>query len=225
MHENHRKRVRERYIKTGLEGFAEHNALELLLFYAIPRKDTNELAHKLIKQFGSLQGVLEAGYDKLVCVEGVGESTAVLLSMLPQLQRLCAEEKKKRPVLASAQSVAAYLNNLFFGVSEELFYVLCLDENDALINCCKVARGGANSVSVRKKQLLEAAFGCGASSVILAHNHPNGIAAPSREDAVITLELAELFSAVDIRMRDHCICTSSEVVSLASTERFKDAFN
>ncbi len=225
MHEDHRQRVRERYIKNGLSGFADHNALELLLFYSIPRKDTNELAHKLISQFGSLKNVLEADYEKLINVDGVGENTAVLLTMIPKLQRLCADDEiNKKTVISSKNSIENYLKLIFNGVKDEVFYLICLDSKNALINCCKVSEGGSESVSIRKKHLLETAFQNNAHSVILAHNHPNGISAPSREDVSVTLELIELFGSVGIKLTDHFVYAGSEITSMASTAKFKDAF-
>lgn len=224
MHEDHRHRVRKRYIESGLDSFADHNILELLLFYSIPRKDTNELAHRLISNFGSLKKVFEAGYDNLMTVDGVGENTAVLLSMLSQIQKHIINEKKKKIALPDARSVSDYLKNVFIGVKEETFFMLCLDGKDVLINCCRVGEGGADCVSIRKRQLLETAFRNSASSVILAHNHPNGIAAPSREDVAVTLELIDIFNAVGVRLADHCIYAGGEVISMASTAKFKDVF-
>lgn len=225
MHEKHRERVRKRFENEGLEGFVDHNVLELLLFYSVPRKDTNETAHRLLEAFGSLDRVFDAPYERLLSVDGIGENSAVLLSMIPQLcKRYLSLKDVKRPMLLDRQEMKNYVRNKFLGINEEIFYMLCLDGNGCLINCCRIGEGGADSVLVDKRALLETAFRCNAQTVILAHNHPNGIAAPSRDDISATLDFIELFTAVGIRVNDHCIVGDGEVVSLAESEKFKSMF-
>lgn len=226
MHENHRERVRRRFFEDGMENMPEHNVLEMLLFYCVPRKDTNELAHRLIDAFDSLAGVLEAPADRLMQIEGVGENTAAFLTMLPQVCRRYMTQRT-RPEKLTAENrldVLEYISSLFIGYRAEAFYLLCFDAGGRLTNCCKVESGSMKNVIVDKRGLLDLAFRSSAQSVIFAHNHPNSVASPSREDVNATVELVSLFSAVDIRVLDHVIVGADDVLSMARLERFKSLF-
>ena len=204
----------------------DHNLLELLLFYSIPRKDTNELAHRLIATFGSLNGVFDASYEQLLEVEGIGESSALLLSAVPAVCRRYIEGSVSgKQNLADPEDAIAYVVKKFYGNNKvESFYVLCLDGVGNLINCCKMGEGSAGSVIIDKRIVLETAFRNKADKIIFAHNHPNGVAAPSRDDIVLTSELSTLLNGVGIRLVDHIIVAGGDSVSLASVEKFRPLF-
>lgn len=225
-HKYHRKRLRDTIKKTGIEGLPEHNVLELLLFYSIPRKDTNDIAHKLIKTFGSLNRVFEASYEQLLEVEGVGESSALLLSVIPDIFRRYADEKKKGKKINISDPEAAknYIIEKYYGCKNEVLYMICLDALGNVINCIKLGEGTPGTVLVDKRNILENAFRTKADKVIFAHNHPNGIAAPSKEDLVMTSEISSVLSGVGIRLADHLIVADNDVLSLASVEKFSALF-
>lgn len=225
-HENHRERLRETFRKAGVDGMPDHNLLELLLFYSIPRKDTNELAHRLISTFGSLNGVFDASYEQLLDVDGIGESSALLLSVIPAICRQYIEGSVAGKVnLSDPDDAINYVVKKFYGNNKrESFYMLCLDGVGNLINCCKMGEGSAGSVIVDKRNILETAFRNNADKIIFAHNHPNGVAAPSRDDMVLTSEFSSLLLGVGIRLVDHIIVAGSESISLASVEKFKPLF-
>lgn len=204
----------------------DHNLLELLLFYSIPRKDTNEIAHRLIDTFGSLNGVFDAPYERLMEVEGVGESSALLLSIVPGICRRYVEgmTDKKKLNLSTPESAGEYVVKKYYGCKTEIFYMLCLDAVGNLINCCKLSEGTKGTVIVDKRIMLEVALRNNADKVVFVHNHPNGIAAPSRDDLEMTCDLSAVLSTVGIRLADHFIVAGDEYVSLASVEKFQKFF-
>ena len=224
-HENHRARVRETFRKAGVEGMPDHNLLELILFYSIPRKDTNEIAHRLIETFGSLNAVFNASYERLMDVEGVGESSALLISMIPGICRRYIEgNEAKKITLCETEDVKKYIASKYYGCKVEVFYMLCLDAVGNLINCCKLGEGTTGSVTLDKRIVLETAFRNNADTVIFAHNHPNGIAAPSREDIMMTDEFNTLFRGVGIKLADHLIVGSDDILSMASVPKMRSLF-
>lgn len=226
VHENHRARVRETIRKTGVGNIPDINLLEYLLFYSIPRKDTNEIAHRLIDTFGSLNGVFNADYEQLLEVEGMGESSALFISMIPGISRRYIESAEKRRINLSEPSDAMeYVRTKFFGEKKEVFYMICLDALGNLINCCKLGEGNPETVVFDKRSVLETAFRNNADKVIFAHNHPNGIAAPSRNDIETTNEMQSLLRKCGIRLADHIIVAGSEALSLASTEKYSILFS
>ncbi len=226
-HENHRARLRETFRKSGVDGMPDHNLLEFLLFYSIPRKDTNELAHNLILTFGSLNRVFDATYEQLLEVDGIGESSALLISMIPSICRRYVESSQAGKVnLAETQDAIDYVKKKFYGNNKlESFYVLCLDAVGNLLNCCKVGEGNAGTVVIDKRTVLETVLRNGAYKVIFAHNHPNGIAVPSRDDLDLTREFALLFGGVGLKLADHIIVAGDDAISLVTVNTFKSYFN
>ncbi|MDY6016267.1 MAG: DNA repair protein RadC [Oscillospiraceae bacterium] len=226
LHENHRARVRETFKRAGADGMPDHNLLELLLFYSIPRKDTNEIAHRLIAAFGSLGRVFDASYEELMEIDGIGESSALLISMIPSICRRYIESSNSPKVnLSEPEETMNYIIRKYYGSNKvESFYMLCLDAVGNLINCCKLGEGTPGSVIVDKRKVLETALRNKADKVIFAHNHPNGIAAPSKDDINMTSELSSVLFSVGIRLADHIIVAGNEAVSLASVEKFRPLF-
>ncbi len=224
-HKNHRERLRETIKNVGIEGIPDHNILEFILFYSIPRKDTNELAHKLINEFGSLSRVFDASYEELLEVDGIGESSALLISMMPSVCRRYIENKTKGKInLSDPKDAQKYMIEKFYGCKKEVFYLLCLDGVGNLINCCKISEGITGTVLVDKRTIMQAAFRNNADKVIVSHNHPNGIAVPSREDLELTSNFSSLLSSVGIRLADHIIVADNEAISLSSIPKFKPLF-
>ena len=225
MHEDHRKRTRERFLSAGLESFPLHNVLELLLFYAIPRQDTNEIAHRLVDRFGSLTGVLEAPFEELCKVKGIGENTATLITFTAQLaKRYLAGQGQEKKCFESSEELHRYVVSLFIGMKTEATFMLCLDNAGQLLHSCQVSLGTKYAVNLDDRTLLETAFRFNATKVILAHNHPNGLASPSLDDVRRTESAAALFGGVQIHLLDHLIVAGPECFSMASHPKFARIF-
>lgn len=219
VHAGHRERVRERFRKGGLNGFADHEALELLLYYAIPRQDTNSIAHALIKRFGNLAGVFSAPVEALTEVEGVGGSTAVLLRLVPlAAQRARLEEAEV--ILNSKGSIGDYLLELFSQERNEAVYQLCLDRKGKLLSCKRLGEGSACAVNLDVRKLVENALLSAATSVILAHNHPSGVALPSTADQAATDRAKAALEAIGVALADHIIVADDDFVSFSESGYF-----
>lgn len=216
LHDGHRCRVKNRFLTEGLDNFKDYQALELLLFYAIPMRDTNELAHKLIKEFGSLHGLLEADPRDICARCGVSENTAVLLTMIPQLSRKYLSEKwGEKPVINSSVKAGEYAVSLFVGRTYEVFYVLCLDSQNKINYSALVHEGTINEAPVYPRLIVETALRHQANSVILAHNHPGGSLKPSSADLDVTRKISDALGAISIKVIDHIIVAGDKYFSLA----------
>ena len=217
MHDGHREKLRHRFAEGGGSQFTDCELLELLLFYAIPRRDTNELAHRLLEQYGSLNGVLNAPAAALRQVEGVGESAAVLVKLAPELCRRARDGAGRETVLSSTEAAGRYLTERFAGESGEAVYQLCLDKKGKLLVCRRIGDGGLDSAGFSVRKLVENAVLSAASGVILSHNHPSGIALPSREDYGATELAARALDAVGVPLLDHIIVADGDFVSMADS--------
>ena len=225
MHEDHRQRLRALFRSAGLDSLQPHNVLELLLFYSIPRRDTNEIAHRLLDHFGTLVNVLDAAPEELCRVEGVGEASATLISFAAQLaRRYCAEQSGEKISFRSAKEFQQFVLSQFLGEKNEVTYLFCLDNAGQLLRQCKVSLGTKYSVSLDNRTLLETAFHHNATRVVLAHNHPNGLCAPSQEDIRLTESVVKLYSEVNIRLLDHLIIAGGECFSMAAHPKLRRLF-
>lgn len=217
-HDGHRKRLKERFIKSGLDDFEPHNVLELVLFYSIPRKDTNPLAHRLINHFGSLSAVFDAKPEELMKVNGVTENTAALLSMIPQVARKYLEDKvDPANSIGGFMDVGAYFMPKFVGRTVETIMLASLDNKNRIISCSIVAEGENTRVSISKRKVMEEAMRVGAVKAVLAHNHPRGFAVPSPEDIYLTEEIYALLDSVGVELVDHMIFAEDDFVSMAAS--------
>jgi len=215
IHDGHREKMRQRFLKSGLESFADHEALELLLYYAIPRKDTNPIAHALMERYGSLSAVLTAPVEDLKNVAGIGESAAVLLKLAPQVAKKARiADAEKEIILNTVSRVGAYLLERYDGEKHEVLYQLCLDRKGRLLVCKCLNEGGISSAEMDVRRLMENAILTQASGVILAHNHPSGIALPSAEDIAATSRAKEALKTIDVELVDHIIVADGDFVSM-----------
>lgn len=216
VHGGHRKRLKSRFLEEGLDSFEDHQILELLLFFSIPRRDTNEVAHKLLKQFGSLSRVLEADPKDLASAGGVGDSSAILLSLIPSLARRYFNDRwGEMPALDSTSKAGEYIIDLFTGRTYEVFYVVCLDSQCRVIFPAMVQEGTINQAPVYPRMIVETALKHKANSVILAHNHPGGSANPSQQDIEVTKSVRRALESVQISVLDHVIAAGSRYYSFA----------
>ena len=219
-HAGHRKRLRERYARSGMEDFAPHEVLELLLTYASPRIDVNDQAHALIDRFGSVAGALDALPEELCEVKGIGPETVGFLTMLPAVFRRYALDKvtpmKSMDTLAK---IGEYLMALYTGVTFERVYLLLLNNSMGLIDCEHLADGSINSADVNVRRIAELALFKHASGVVLAHNHPRGLAIPSGNDYQITQDVESALETLGVPLLEHIIVTENRYAPIVKQHR------
>jgi DNA repair protein RadC len=216
MHEGHRERMKNRFLNEGLDHFSQHQVLELLLFYTIPRRDTNPLAHRLIKRYSSLVGVLEADFEDLIKVEGVSRNTALFLSLIPSLcRRYLTDKQGSKPRLNSSAKAGEYARSLFYGRQYEAFYVICLDSQNKVNHAALVHEGTIDSAPVYPRLIIETALRHKAAAMILTHNHPGGSLQPSAADLDATRKICNACDAISIRVVDHIIVAGEQYFSFA----------
>ena len=218
IHKGHRQRLKNRFLLEGLDNFTDIQVLELLLFYCIPRIDTNPLAHALLNEFGSLARVMEATPQELKTVDGVGDNVATLFSLITQLSRYYQVNRvMDTRILTSIEKCGHYLLPFFQGRTKETVFLLCLDAKCKVISCKKVGEGSVNSADVSIRKIAEMALAANATAVVLAHNHPSGIAYPSDEDKLTTKKVSIALKAMDIELVDHIVVADDDFVSLAQS--------
>ena len=224
IHKEHRQRVKQRFLGEGMDHFDEVHALELLLFYAIPQGDVNPLAHRLLDHFGNLHQVLEAPPEQLTAVPGVREHTAVLLGLVKGISQKYLIDYKDQPVqLMTRKECGSYLLDRFVGRRDETVMLLCLDAKRAPLACRVISEGSVNTAEVSVRKVMEAALAVNATTVVLAHNHPSGIALPSMEDIVTTRRVAMALDGVGIELEDHIVVAGRDYVSLRDSNYYDPA--
>lgn len=217
-HEGHRQRMRQRFLRHGLDSFDDHNILELLLFFALPRADTNLLAHRLLDAFGSLDGVFDAEPEKLMAVKGVGENAAVLIRLVPEAaRRYLMSKTDPGAVLKDSRAAGMFLMPRFFACHNETVYLVCMDAKLKVLDCRQLDRGTATSVNLGVRQIVQVALEMNASAVLLAHNHSGGLAVPSEEDVAATLRVRKVLADVGIVLTDHLVMSDDDFVSMADS--------
>ena len=215
MHENHRDRLKNRFLTENLDTFEPHNVLELLLFYSIPQKDTNETAHRLIERFGSLSDVLDAPFEELIQVPGIKEHSATLLKLIPALSRRYMLDKHHGDEpLSSTEKIGQYFVDKYFGINVETVYLLLLDNKFDVIDCVKIHEGSVSSAAITLRRLVELALYRRASMVVLAHNHPSGVPIPSSEDIYTTREIKKAFDLLEIKMLGHILVAGEKYINI-----------
>lgn len=213
-HDGHRQRLKTEFLARP-DSFPDHKLLELLLFYANPRSDTNPLAHELMDHFGSLAGVLDATPEELQKVKGVGEHAAVLFKAVKEFSgRYLTNRTQMDDIARNSRDYYALLRPYFFGARNEMLCLLCLDGKHKVLGIRRLGEGNVNAVSITTRLIAEAALSLNASAVVLAHNHVSGIALPSDEDVATTNSLAPILSTLGIDLADHLIFVDDDMVSL-----------
>ena len=218
VHDGHRDRKRDQFLRCGVDSFAEHELLELLLFYAIPRKDTNPIAHQLIDRFGSLLGVFSAPIEELMRIPDVGKNTAVLLQLIaPLYQKALTCSDNHEIILDTRERIGRYFQNILGAQTSEAMFQLCLDAKGRKLGVSKVNEGDVGSVGLNVRRIMEYALRTRAVMVALAHNHPSGVAFPSQEDRTATEIVREALSAMGVQLVDHVIVADGDYVSMAES--------
>ncbi len=212
----HRQRLRDRFLKTGLSGFADYEVVELLLTLCIPRKDVKERAKALLAAFGTLRGILDAPISELKNVEGIGEVTPVALRIIREAANLYLQQKAEGlPFLASPEALGFFWRSRLGSLPNEIFEVAYLDSAYRLIRngIETLEEGTIDRAAVYPRRVVEAALRRGAAGLVVAHNHPNGDVSPSEQDKILTRALVLAATSVQIKIVDHLIVSADKVFS------------
>jgi len=222
IHDGHRKRKLEQFRRCGEEAFADHELLEVLLYYAVPRRDTNPLAHALIDRFGSLQAVLAASAEELETVPGVGPSTATLITLAPALYRKAlVSAASGEVILDTRERIGEFFLKLLAAESKEVLYQLCLDAKGRKLNLYKISEGDVGSVSLNLREIVENALHSKATMVVMAHNHPSGVAFPSADDEAATSRMLTTLEEVGVHLADHIIVADNDYISMRDSRMIR----
>ena len=218
VHDGHRRRLKQQFAEHGGEGMNDIQFLEMLLFYAIPRSDTNELAHALLERYGTIRGVLDASEADLMTIDGAGESTALLIRTLREtLRRYMSSQTMEKAYICSSADAGKYFVPILQYETEEKVYLMCLNNRGGVVSCTHIASGTLSTVNVSIRRLVDEAVRRRSASVVLAHNHPAGFAIPSVEDRMFTAELMRALKLMDIRLMDHIVVADGDYVSFAQS--------
>lgn len=217
LHKGHRKRVRERFLAEGGESFEDHQLLEMLLFNCVPLKDTNELAHELLNEFGgSLLRLFQADPREIMKRCRVSEGIAIFLSaQLEMFKRFNLEYNGKKHVINTTPLAGEYAMTLMEYDKSEKFYVICLDSGSRILNSVLVSKGTVNETVVSKRKIVETVLQNSAAFVMLVHNHPGGTIEPSKDDLKTTKILIEALKCVNVPVVDHIIVGEHKYFSFA----------
>lgn len=224
IHAGHRKRTRESFLKRDISSLHDHEILEMLLFYAHPRNDTNSLAHRLIDIFGSLENVLSASYEDLLKVDGIGENAAVLLILFSKLSIRYANYLRQDNGYADKDKIMSTLMTRFQQENKEQVMAVLFDSKGKLMNISNVGSGGINDASFKARELTEVALRCNATRVVLAHNHPQGFAIPSSTDVETTRKVKSILRPLEIELTDHIIFAGTDSYSMKDSGKYLDIF-
>lgn len=215
-HKFHRKRLKEKFMKYGLDALEDHEFLELILFYAIPMKNTNEMAHDLINEFGSFKDILEADIENLEQIEGLSEHSALLFKIiLASANKYINSVNNIANARLTPENINIYVKNLFYGHTNEVAYVLLLDKDCVVRKVKKMSQGTVNATPLYPREVVKLAVNERYPYMIIAHNHPGGSPIPSKEDLYITKTIELALNFVDVRLVDHIIVAGERVVSIA----------
>ncbi len=226
VHNGHRERVKNKFLKDGLDGFEQHAVLELLLYYGIPLKDTNPIGHALLQKFGSLSAVFDAPFEELIKVDGVGKSAATLIKLIPQLCRRYQENADKdKNWIFSYDEAGKLLINKFIGRTDEVIVLMLLDSRNRMIYCDVVNEGTVTTANIYVKKIVKLAVQYNAAYAILSHNHPSGYCMPSKQDMNSTMWIYEALKTVEVKLIDHVIVSDSDFFSMAKSGIMSEIFD
>lgn len=224
LHKGHRSRMRKRYMENGIDALNDHEILEILLYYAIPRSDTNELSHSLLDKYGTLANLFEAPFESLKELKGMGETSAMLIKLIPDICRIYYSEKKNciniRP---DKESLNEMVVSKFIGKNTEAVVLTLLDAKMKVLFCDYMNEGNVDTLILDIKKLVKTALQYNTRYAIIAHNHPSGVALPSKSDIESTYRIRDVFNGIDIKLIDHIIVADNDYVSLAD-DGMRDLF-
>lgn len=224
LHKGHRERVRKRFIDYGLDSFDDHQILELLLFYCVPMRDTNELAHKMINEFGTLYSLFDADPVVIMNKCKVSMNVAVLVSMIPSLARRYSVSKflVEKPILNSTKKIGNFSIALMMGRVVEHFFIICLNAQRKLIEPVLVSEGTVDETPIYPRKIVEIALKYQATSIVLLHNHPSGSIYPSRADIESTNKIKSALEPLNIEVLDHIIVSGNDYYSFVERNTLEE---
>jgi DNA repair protein RadC len=224
--DGHRSRMRQAYLSGNMDNAPDHNLLELYLSIIIPRKDVKQLSYDLINHFGSLEAVFEATPQSLMAINGVGESTAVAISLVHEINKKIRVNKNNNiEKIKSLDELFLYCKNLLINETNEVVYIVTLNNSFSVINKYKVGSGTVNSTNVDTKMIISNSIKDNASYVLMTHNHPNGSAHPSGEDINFTVRIKDILETFGIRFFDHIIVGENDLISLRRSKDYNISFD
>ena len=210
-HKDHRSRLKNLFLNDGLKSMADHNVLELLLFFSIPQKDTNEIAHALLDKFGSLSAVFDADFEELCTVPGISSHSATLIKLIPQIATSYSLDKiSEGSDFSDLDYVGRYLVQYFMSKTNECVVVIFLDNKNSLLHISEINEGVVSMTNVNTRKIAEQAFLYNASGFILAHNHPKGRAKASKQDVGFTVDLMHTFEKFQINLIEHIVVAGNK---------------
>lgn len=226
LHSGHRERLKERFLSEGLDHFEPHVILELILYYAIPQKDTNPIAHDLLRYFnGSLSRVFDAPVEELTKIGGIGKNAATLIKLFPEVcRRYLIDMEQTGQIVKTSHDAAKHFVPMFFGKTNEIVAAMCLDSKGKVLFCNSVFEGSVNAAAVSIRRFVEIAVRYATTDMIIAHNHPSGVAIPSDQDITVTAKISNALKTVNITLLDHLVVAGNDWVSLAATPTLSDMF-
>ena len=213
----HRKRLRDKFLKSGLGGFHDYEIVELLLSLGTPRRDCKLPAKEAIRRFGTLRGVLEAPIEEMAKIEGIGPYNAFGIKLVQEVAREFLRAKIiDKPFYSSSREVFDYLYHSMRGLKKEVFKVLYLTGQNQVIETADLSEGTVNSSAVAPREVIEGAIKHSAASLVFVHNHPSGNPQPSASDMSLTRELVYAGRVMQIKVLDHIIIGENRYYSFAS---------
>lgn len=218
IHKEHRKRMRKRFMQQGFDGFAEHEILEMLLYYAIPRRNTNDLAHNILDEYKTLANVFDAKVSDLAKIDNLGEISAILVTMIPHLAKAYEKSKNKRNILLhDTESIGRFALSMLNNKTKEEFALICVDANRKVHWSGIIATGSIDQINATPRDIVSEVLKHNAKYVIFAHNHPNGSILPSDTDKNTTRTLCDLLNCIGVKTIDHIIVSQNRYYSLQET--------
>ena len=225
LHAGHRQRMKQKFLNHGLDGFSDHEVIELALYYCIPQKDTNIRAHELLEEYGSIANLFDAEYASLR-KSHLTENAATYFKLVQALgARIEMDRAKARKVLNSSDTVGNYARHLFIGQKAEVFYLLCLDGRCRLIQAVCLQEGTVDKVAIYTRTVVESALKFHAKNVIIVHNHPSGSLRPSLKDIETTETILEALRPIGINLLDHVIIADSGYYSFVRNNQMSREFD
>lgn len=224
IHKDHRQRVRARYLSEGIGSMAEHNIVELLLFFGIPYKDTNPIAHELTRTFGDINGILDAPVEELMKIDGIGENAATLIKLTRDIALKYSDAKASGLAEKEYTDITDFIRSKYITETREIVYLIAVDAHGMAEHCTKICEGTIDRASIDNRTVVESVIRFNSKNVIIAHNHPHGFAAPSAADIEATAQLKDLLGSIGVNLVDHVIVSRDDVFSMAKNRKFSGLF-
>ncbi len=216
MHIKHRERLKEKFLQYGADALADHEFIELLLFYALPRQNTNEIAHTLINEYGSLAEILDTDVETLMQIKGISMHSATLFKVLAAcINKYVNDKNNIINAVLTPNNINTYIKNLFYGHTNEVAYVILMDHECVVRKIKKLSTGSINAAPIYPREVVKIAVNDRYPYLMLAHNHPNGNEMPSESDLKITKTIELALSFVEVRLVDHVIVSGGNLISMS----------